>query len=81
MRFLKQVSKSELIDLILDERISSGIVTDSMARCGYTIGEDQRNCPSFEMMEDYEDGEMFYCASCLIENGKGFCEISIKENK
>ena len=69
--------KSLLQDIIMDYRYSNGL-TDDMPRCPYDIGEGQKQCPKFEMMEDYEEGQPFYCSSTLIDNSKGWCEIGFK---
>ena len=78
MKFLEQLSKYELTRIILEERIDNGNATICMARCPYGIGEEQKQCSKFKIMEDYEEGELFYCTHSAIQNGKAFCEISIK---
>jgi|ETNvirnome_2_300_1030623.scaffolds.fasta_scaffold37096_2 hypothetical protein len=77
VQFLEQANKSDLIDIIMNLRYENGLTND-MPRCPYDIGEGQKQCPKFEMMEDYEEGQPFYCSSTLIDNSKGWCEIGFK---
>jgi len=78
MKFLEQANKSDLIDIIMNLRYENRLTND-MPRCPYGIGEGQKQCPKFEMMEDYEEGQPFYCISTLIDNSKGWCEIGFKK--
>ena len=73
MRFLKDATKRELIDMVMEHRYDERI-DSRMPRCPYDIGEDQKQCPVFEMMEGYEEGEPFYCTHTLIDSSKGWCE-------
>ena len=71
MKFLDKLTKYDLINIIMDERIESGNTTACMDRCPYEIGNDQEQCSRY----GDDDG---YCSYTLIRNGKGFCEISVK---
>jgi hypothetical protein len=79
MRFLEDATKQELIDIVMEHRYD-GHIDDKMPRCPYDIGDEQKQCPKFEMMEDFEEGKPFYCTHCLIDNSKGWCEQGIKRN-
>jgi len=70
--------RSYLIELIMEHRYD-GYIDDKMPRCPYDIGDEQKQCPEFEMMEDFEEGQPFYCTHCLIDNSKGWCEQGIEE--
>ena len=80
MKFLQDMEKEKLIEIILDKRIYDGCPDETMPRCPYNIGDEQKECENFEMMDGYVDGEPFYCNNCLIENSKGWCEIGYDDH-
>ena len=80
MKFLQDMEKEKLIEIILDKRIYDGCPDETMPRCPYNIGDEQKECENFVMMDGYVDGEPFYCNNCLIEDSKGWCEIGYDDH-
>lgn len=76
MKFLNLDEEKELM-----ERRYDGHIDSRMPRCPYDIGDSQRQCPKFEMMDDYDKNEPFYCTHCLIDNSKGWCEIGLTQGE
>jgi hypothetical protein len=73
MKFLEEISKRSLVDMIIDKRIEERL-TDGMPRCPYDINGN--GCPKYR-----QDDEGDYCVHTLIDFGRSYCEVGVKEDR